>query len=213
MKPADDVNVEALSALLRGELPAERIERLTGVEIFECGALSLPSGACIVADPMYLADEQTPLEPRVRPGNYPVRLILAAFEFAHGSDRSVALTQLSLSDNPIVEWRYTAPANGEENDDYAWAFGVDGGMAALCDEAALSQVRAALMQHDYFSADANKNRFENVSWANVALDCNHNIVVFSTGDGDGAFPVLAGFDAQGELAAFVIDFGLFDPET
>ena len=173
----------------------------------------MPSGACVAVDPMYLEDAQEPLAPRVRPGRYPVRLILAAFEFAHGSDRFVALAHLSFSEHPIVEWRYTAPAKAEEDDDYAWTFGVDGGLAAFCDEAALSPARDVLMRHDYFSADAHKNRFENVSWANVPLDADHNIIVFSAGDGDGVYPVLAGLDAQGELAAFVIDFGLFNPEA
>jgi Protein of unknown function (DUF4241) len=157
--------------------------------------LMLPSGA-VVADGA-LAGELEPLPFATEPGSYPVHVTLAR---APGTDfDNVALASLVVSEAPTVAWKEVGMV------------GVDGGTAGFTsaegsealgrrisgDAAAWSADSFAafdsLVAHDYLVTE-------------YPIDDDTNLVLFSTGYGDGGYPVFVGLDARGRPTRFVIDF-------
>ena len=67
---------------------------------------------------------------------------------------------------------------------------------------------------DVIADEMDKTYVDTWSWADVTLDpeTGLNIVVFSTGMGDGLYASYIGFDEGGRVAALVTDFGLFEHE-
>jgi hypothetical protein len=157
--------------------------------------LVLPSGA-VVADAA-LAGGVDPLPYTVDPGSYPVHVTLAA---ASG-DRfgNVAFASLVVSDSPTVRWT-EVPGVGVDGGTagFVSAEGSDAlGQLIADDDAAWSALQEAafdsLAAHDYLVTD-------------FPIDDTLNMVLFSTGYGDGGYPLFVGLDANGKPTRFVIDF-------
>jgi hypothetical protein len=157
--------------------------------------LVLPSGA-VVADGA-LAGEVAPLAFRAEPGSYPVHVTLArqpgsAFD-------NVVLASLVVSDAPTVSWKEVS------------VVGVDGGTAGFT-SAEGSKALAASIDADptAWSADAFEAFDSLVAHDSLVtespIDDSTNLVLFTTGYGDGGYPVYVGLDAGGEPTRYVIDF-------
>jgi hypothetical protein len=159
--------------------------------------LELPSGQ-VVADGA-LAGDVKPFEYRAAPGSYPVHVTLARYPGNAFDD--VALASLVVSDAPTVEWKQLSTV------------GVDGGVAGFTsaegaatlgrlihdDTAAWESLQeaafASLTAHDHLVTE-------------YPIDGALDLVMFSTGFGDGGYPVFVGLDGTGQPTRFVIDFSL-----
>jgi hypothetical protein len=158
------------------------------------GRLALPSGR-VVADG-FPSGLSKPLDYRLAPGAYPVYVTLARHE--PGDAERVALATLVVSREPPVRWRRSG------------GIGVDGGVGAFT---SMEGARAL----DRLMSDAPDGYYEE-AWHSLAahdhqvtevpIDGDLNQVMFSTGSGDGGYPLLAGLDANGRPARFVLDFYL-----
>jgi hypothetical protein len=157
--------------------------------------LVLPSGA-VVADGA-LAGEVAPLPFVAEPGSYPVQVTLAR---QPGSTfDNVVLASLVLSHAPTVTWKEVS------------VVGVDGGTAGFTSaEGSKALGKAVDADPAAWSLDAFVAFDSLVAHDSLVteapIDADTNLVLFTTGYGDGGYPVYVGLDADGKPTRYVIDF-------
>jgi uncharacterized protein DUF4241 len=133
----------------------------------------------------------------VAPRAYPVHATLARFR--RGSSDDVALATLVLSQRPTVRWRLVG------------GVAVDGGTAAITSPEGAAALEAQL-RRDQARWDGVWDRmFDSLTAhdykvTNFALDRRVNVALFTSGLGDGRYPVYAGFDPAGRPTRIVVDF-------
>ncbi len=156
------------------------------------GDLVLPSDRLLAADLFAMAVDTAGI-PAVdlggATGRVPVCLHVARLEPA---DERVAFLHVKLSDEPVVRWA-----------EQRVGFGVDGGTGGIGTPEA---VRAAPADIDYLAA-LEAHDVPTWSWTNITTDpaSGANVIGFSTGYGDGGYPVYAGLAQDGSVASVVID--------
>ena len=161
--------------------------------------LVLPSGGLVVGEYLLEADEGLNVETSVPPGRYPVHATLG--RHADGDVR-VAYATLVVSSQQTVLW--------EE----AGSIAVDGGSTTFLsieardsliaqfetDEASwerfwMERLFDSLIAHDYLATE-------------MAVHGGVNLAHFSSGFGDGGYPVFIGYDAANHPTQIVVDFFL-----
>lgn len=164
------------------------------VTVVGLGDLILPSDRLLVADYFAMSDYFLPGMPSVDldgfTGRAPVCLHIARFEPA---DQRAAIVHIRFVDAPVVQWRLGTAG-----------FGVDGGTGGVGSREA---VRAVVDPGFAFLDVLTAHNVNTWTWANIVTDraTGANIIGFSTGYGDGGFPVYAGIGNDGRVVAVVID--------
>jgi hypothetical protein len=158
------------------------------------GDIVLPSDTLLVADLFMMAVDPS-LQPAVdlegTTGRFPVCAHIAHLEPA---DQRVAWLHVKVSDEPVVRW--TVGTDG---------FGVDGGTGGIGSAEAVRAAGPEIVD-DYLAA-LEANSVDTWGWVNVVTDpaTGANVIGFSTGYGDGGYPVFVGHDADGRVASVLID--------
>lgn len=200
------------SSLLSGGEPVT-------VRTVEIGDLKLPSGRVVAMDP-FSDPRREPFTARVAPGRYPVVLSLVQPEGWPAP--VIAAATLRFSQKAPVAWHLALtpgqdPGALEESEFYG--FPVDAGTACFASpEAARVQARRMTvlgmpnLPHIMRLSREMEAHAEDGMWAMAELDRRRglNAAFFTAGYGDGAYGAYWGYDAQGEAAALVIDFGVVD---
>lgn len=195
-------------------------------EVVDCGELVLPTGQLTACDPFADLWSGAGRAIPVPPGRYPVRLTLFDVSgTADGSHHRVAYASLLLADRPEVVRRVLSPGSAPDEADPELApgeffgFPVDAGTACFVDGGALSYGMPP--DEDWY-----ETIFDNgtpTSWFALKYDRDHiregianiplplardgaNIVLFFSGWGDGHYPMIGGYDAEGALVAVHLDF-------
>jgi uncharacterized protein DUF4241 len=156
------------------------------------GSLELPSGRIVVTE---YADWK-PLALRVKPGRYPAYATLATYE--HKLE-SVALATLVLSPAETVRWKRIG------------AVSVDGGTTSFYSAESAARMRR---EQSPEQPDSAFNRIGDSLSAHDYLVTNYdlaprlNLIQFASGNGDGGYPILAGYDEAGHPTRIVVDFYL-----
>ena len=191
------------------------------IEVVDCGELSLPSGRLVAADPFVTLTRENDYY-TVPPGRYPVRVTV---DETLGREMYVSLLLGAAPEESrasLIPYRpdgqpYPALEPGEE-----YGIPVDAGTVCLVDGEA---VRRGMPEAE---SDWYETVFENDSadcWfsqmdasaplpaglANIRLPLatdGANIIISHSGWGDGFYPVIGGYDAQGRLVAVHIDLRL-----
>lgn len=183
------------------------------------GTLKAPTGKIYVGDPLGINMEDEPFFQTVPPGNYDVRICTATFDY---NDERIALAQLILSDAPPAEWKLALTEKQNPNslsEGEYYGYGVDGGTGCFFDGDSLKAVDDLLasespegdMGFELFVAEMEKNSVPTRDWANYKLDeTGRNIIMFSSGWGDGFYPTYIGYDASGAVTSFITDFLVLD---
>jgi hypothetical protein len=169
----------------------------SGAEIAEdvvAGRLALPSGQ-LVADGS-LAGGSEPLPYAAAAGSYTAFVTLV--RYPGSSAESVALATVVVSDAPTVGWKR------------GYTVAVDGGTAAFTpvegSDALGQMIRAdqsdwvVFQQAAFDSLTAHDNLI-----TEYPIPGGLNLVMFSTGLGDGQYPVRVGLDAEGHPTRYVLD--------
>lgn len=196
--------------------------------VVPCGQLRVPSGRLLACDPFAAMRRAGLPTTTVAPGTYPVAVTLADVSGkSDGSHLREAYASLILDRfKPEVTRRIITPTSSggpcppEESDDGSYVgFSVDTGTACFADAQTI---------HDCMPEDETRwleEVFDNgreTSWfkrmdkgegtrpgiANIVLPgatAGENIVIFHSGWGDGLYPVVGGYDADGRLVAVHID--------
>lgn len=183
----------------------------------EAGDLTVTSGSLVACDPA-AALEAEPFTLAVAPGRYPLTLSVAHFE---DNDRRVAGAMLRIGEREAVSWQL-ALLPGEDpvelKEEEIFGYPVDSATGCLMDEGAAQIFIDRLEKdEDFFDEigdELEKTYVDTWAWANVVLDeaSGLNMIVFSTGMGDGLYASYFGFDAGGEVVCLVTDFSLFEHE-
>ena len=159
----------------------------------------LPSGRVVIGE--YLLDpEGLALEIDLPPGSYPVHATLARYPDLEFDD--VALATLVVSSEPTVRW--------EE----AGVIAVDGGSTTIVSAEGV-QALSDLFDRDQdgWSAFFEEDMFESLAAhdylaTELAVAGDVNLAHFSSGVGDGGYPVFVGYDAADRPTRIVVDFFL-----
>ena len=102
--------------------------------------------------------------------------------------------------------------------DHIFCYGVDSGTGCFMDlNASQALVEKMNDAEDYFEAliaELDKTYVHTWSWANVEMDTetNANLVMFSSGLGDGCYASYFGFDEEHNPMILVTDFGVFSDD-
>jgi Protein of unknown function (DUF4241) len=160
----------------------------------ELGELDLPEGRVVACDPQ---DPGVPLAQRLPPGRYPAQLRVASLG---GRDQRTAAVLLRTGDDPPVRWE---PAGPELSIDSA-----TGCLAAPLALAALHAPGTPLLDGLLEALGATER--PTWCWANHPVGPDGNVIAFSTGYGDGAYPVFWGLAADGGPVCLLVDLRVLD---
>lgn len=174
------------------------------VKCEQIGRLVVTSGRIVACDPLcYL--HTRPFRRRVPVGRYPVLLSIAP---GYG----ILCAILRLSRRTPRRW-LMASQTGRPlrvlKPGYAWGYLVDSGTGCFMDMKAAEILRKR-MDEDPNYRDRLIEAMDGAEGADFQLDAKTglNVVLFQSGDGDGEYVTYWGYDAAGELACLVTDFGL-----
>ncbi|HEX2618047.1 MAG TPA: DUF4241 domain-containing protein [Flavobacteriales bacterium] len=191
------------------------------VEHLSAGELLLPTGRIVVCDPL-AAPHVPPLAQAVKPGNYPITLHLA---HTTGFGARVALAEVRFKQERADQFQLALrPGEDvsqlEEGADF-FGFPVEAGLGGLLDAEAAqhyAHVREAFhaerpngnLYTDLFEPEFSKNvrpGQRDGDWTNYRFPGRPdlNVVMFSSGYGDGVYPVYWGLSRQGEAVSLVVD--------
>jgi hypothetical protein len=175
------------------------------------GALTVTSGRVAGVDALLL--DGAPYTDRVPDGRHPVELVLAGLP--SGEERA-ALLVVRFAQRAAVRWD-NALIEGEDaaalGPDELSVFGVESGVAALFDAAALVAWRAELAASRGALAALERvlrqNRRPVWTWTRVTAGSGSGVLV-TAGMGAGEVAAYWGRDAAGERVALALDFDLLD---
>jgi hypothetical protein len=220
-------NDDYWKALAAGERFEQRGKPIS-LDVVDCGELVAHHGRLVVCDPFTGLDTSGNPIIRIPPGRYPVKITLADVSgTADGSHLRNAYATLFLSDADEVSRRvltrlWEGEKTPEIEEGHYEGFPVDGGAACFVDEGSLSYGMPDPMDwYDvmigdddcWFSRMDDPNHIH-YGIANVPLPLatdGANTILFGSGWGDGVYPVVGGYDADGKLVRVHIDFFVIDP--
>jgi len=192
------------------EQPATIDDEPVDLAVLSLGAIGIPSGRLAGVDALLL--EGAPYTPAITPGRYPLQVVLATLP--DGEER-IAFAQLKFANRPAKSWR-NAIIEGDDTDsedDAISVFGVESGVAALMDAAALPLWRRALAADSELLAELERvlreNRRRTWTWARVHVG-DGNGVMFTAGYGEGEYGAYWGIGAGDEIVSLVLDLDLLD---
>jgi hypothetical protein len=181
-------------------------------EVLPAGSLRLPTGRLVAVDPSWLSGRRRPpgigpFTVTVPPGTYPLELALLRWE-----DLRVAAARLTVADKPVTAWEM-AVHDGQNHatlrPGYFFGVGVDVATIAVFDAAALDEV-GRIQDADPTAFDV-RHADRPVTRADVVPGVN--AIAFTTGWGDGSYPVWIGRTRDGGVGCFILDMLMLAPST
>jgi hypothetical protein len=198
-RPPRPLQPDGIEVLFTPGAQVECYERRLRLSVCSAGLLRLPSGRLIADDPSSLDLDVKPFSVIVPPGSYPVSVSLATFVDDPRHSR-VTSARLEVGDRPAVRWGL-ALRDGEEPLDLGYreffGFGVDAGMACFVDAASIDRMKDVWRTLDGLV----EPRYRTIG--------SGDLVAWSSGWGDGAYPTWIGYDTNGAVTCFVADMLLF----
>jgi hypothetical protein len=203
---------------------------LIALTVVDCGELVAHHGRLVACDPFTGLEVYGNPIVSIPPGRYPVKVTVADVSgAADGSHPRHAYATLFLDDAPETTRKVLTPdedghAAAELADEEFIGFGVDAGTACFLDEGALATGMPEPVDwyDDVFENDEEECWFSRMDdpnhigegLANVPMPLatdGSNAILFRSGWGDGVYPVVGGYDAEGNLVRVHIDFLVIGP--
>ncbi len=186
------------------------------INVIRIGKVELNSGRIVASDPL-VGPDRTPLARTVSPGDYPVTLYQAFGRIAAASMR--------FADGKPARWELALIPGQDINSlkgDEFFGYPVDAGLGCYmdADTYALIQERERQVQTEKSSSDL--NYYDDVLATELQAKNDDyvlhrpisgkrgNVAVFSSGWGDGFYPVFWGLDANGRPLVLLTDFGVIE---
>jgi hypothetical protein len=170
------------------------------------GELKVPSGRLCVGDPFTTSFEsERPLARTVPTGRFPVELAIA--RFGNGDLRVACARVRFVSSRELAHSWEPAGFEGDRavSEEEVSGYGVDAGMGCFFDHRAQGSVTDVTRNAWLRAAEANE--VESWTWHTTDLG-EANVVMFSSGWGDGFYGSFWGFAADGRTVELVTDFEL-----
>lgn len=193
----------------------------------EIGELNLPSGEIIAGDPFFIFNA-IPFSKKVPSGKYPVKIYLKKIEENH---YRVAFAKLKFLNKQANKWYLAVTGDITikdletlKNDEF-FGFPVDSGLGCFVDKVTNDLYNK--LQDEFYKKNPNGNYYDGIlanefkiyssnnsysdnigDWNNHIVDKekNLNMIMFSSGWGDGHYPTYWGFNQENELIELTIDF-------
>jgi hypothetical protein len=166
--------------------------------------LKVPTGRIVVCDPFTTSFEQpgTPLSRSSPTGTFPVELAVARFE---NDDERVACARVRFAeDSKPVRWEAASFAGGPPAKAEAIpGYGVDTGMGCFFDESAHGSVDET--EVEAWLAATTARQVNTWTWHSAEIG-RANIVMFSSGWGDGFYGSFWGLDGDDRVVELTTDF-------
>jgi len=175
-------------------------DRDINIECREVGTLYLPTGNIIACDGLIPSTDA--FAQKVKPGSYPVILSFALTN--HG--QHVACAMLRFSGTMPKMFKPAVVADGSSS--YQHEYGVDTGTGCFADLEAINTLLAVPEKYERLKQEVHK---PDIDWVDFRVSEFCNILVFSSGEGDGAYPSYFGYDADGNAICLATDFGIIAP--
>lgn len=198
------------------------------LDVLDLGMVHFATGRIVACDPFIELDESKPYIQTVPAGIYPVKIAVSDVDY--GGIR-YACAKVEVSDEHPV--RYELAMTGtedldqvfEEDEEGFFGFAVDCGMACITDQATQKAFNSYWKErwdsdhsldpfNDLFSDLLVENYQEHpkyqselgdwLNWSVPETDCD--LPIFSSGWGDGYYPVYFGYDEAGKVAGVYIHF-------
>jgi hypothetical protein len=211
------VSIPDFGTLLRNGATSKHIlGDVVTVEQHELGMLNLPSGEIIACDPFICGVE--PFEVRVKPGRYPVFIGTAQRDLGDEVDSIVAYALLRFNDEIPVQWQIATWLGDDlSSEGEIFGYGVDMATGCFMDGTAVQVLEAEFSANgiNYMSYLDNQLEKNGRMWADVTLDqaTDLNVILFTSGFGDGVYASYWGYTANGQIACLVTDFGVLEPSV
>lgn len=185
-----------------GILRPEMLEQLTFV-----------SGTIVASDP--LIAHTNPFERTIHPGTYPV------VAWWHEEEERIAAAELKLSDARPIRWEMAIRPGqnlSELKEGTIFGYPVDTGLGCFADIEAihkLDEMESKLQRdlgddfislYDNLIADVLAEHEDNWGSVIVCEETGLNVVMFSSGYGDGFYASYWGFDVDDNVVCLVTDF-------
>jgi hypothetical protein len=182
------------------------------IEPHPVGDVTFPTGEVVGCDPL-TADDAEPFTVGVAPGAYPLRAWVAVL-YRDGAEqqRRVAALQLVICDEPAVRWEPALVAGNDPSvlgENEFFGYGVDAGTGTLADVTAVRALAGweyERVEDVYIPAGIPLAPVPGVAGAVTDEPTGANVILVSSGWGDGAYPTFVGYAAPGEVSSFVTDF-------
>ncbi len=191
------------------------------IKIVELGKLDVPSGSIVGCDPVVMP-ERAPYTRRVKPGTYPIEAAIAVIP---GGDERIAFAKLTFTDAPVVRWELAVVGTQDPatlSDGRFFGYSVDAGIGGFMDAeirdryvamvARFENENAGKSYYDGFLDERMEATYQNTrSWLSLPVQGGGNVIMFSSGFGDGAFPSYFGIAENDEASCLITDFFVLDP--
>ncbi|MGC4154343.1 MAG: DUF4241 domain-containing protein [Propionicimonas sp.] len=215
------MDASSLLALRPGRIPGWNYSRT----VHDLGELKIPSGRLEASDPFVNLGDG--LVVTIPPGTYPVRVTVAdVSEKQDGSHLRESYLSVVLAEGTTTRVEYLVPdgATAPDDPEEFYGVGVDAGTVGFADAEAVARY---MPEGDWYSDLFDNGRDD--SWfalmdspdhciagcANIVLPTapdGENLVLAHSGWGDGFYPVLGSYDAEGRLLAVHIDLFVEEAE-
>jgi hypothetical protein len=210
------------AAFASGRVPHPK--GLVPMKTVQIGNLVVTSQSVLAMDPV-IPNADKPFTQRVPNGRHPVTVAIADFADFEGDER-IAFARVEFSLGPPVTWRMALKNSDKDPASLGpgqfIGYGVDGGLGCFLDFEAAGLIGQRYQQEgpyfafgDLFVDELERTYRHTRNWAVVRPieEREENIICFSSGYGDGAYPSFFGFDANGEVCQLVTDFLIFVGQT
>ncbi|HYE15685.1 MAG TPA: DUF4241 domain-containing protein [Pyrinomonadaceae bacterium] len=187
------------------------------LKVHAAGELVLTTGRVAAFDPATSPETEAFAE-ALPPGRYPVVLSVAHFE---DGDQRVAGAMLKVGEGAATKWEMALlPGQdvSELGEGEVFGYAVDSATGCFADEEAAARYLDAIEADEEFFDRVgdllDETYVDTWSWASVEFDpaTGLNMIVFSTGMGDGLYASYLGRDDSGAVMSLVTDFALFEHE-
>lgn len=194
------------------------------------GELRINSNKVIASDP-FLISHMKPFTLRIENGNFPVDVIFIELETA---GRRIGLVKLTLSEHKAIKWQLAVTESDDTNklEDEAYiGYPVNAGLGCFVDSEFAKEFDKIMDAHykvngndsnyydDVLASEFKANALDQNDKDDIGDFANHfpnkerlnNVVIFSSGIGDGSYPSYWGLTDQNEVCELVTDFLIIDP--
>ena len=180
------------------------------IEELPVGAVTVPTGEVTACYPLTSAHGAAAFTATITPGIYPLPAWAAVIRRADSVQRRTAALRLTVTDRPAVRWEM-ALNHGQDpgvlDPDGYFGYPVDAGVGTLADLTAVTAVAGwdyDQLEDVYIPAqiDAGPSPIDAITDPATGA----NVIIVSSGWGDGVYPTFVGHAADGSVTAFVTDF-------
>lgn len=177
------------------------------------GEVTLPTGQVVGCDPLAYSGDALPFTVPVSPGRYPLGAWVAVLYSGDREwERRVAALQLIIRDEPTARWQL-ALVKGQDlaalGEDEYFGYAVDAGTGTLADLAAVQAMATwdyQRLEDVFMHAEVPDTPVPGLVAAVTDDRSGANVIIVTTGWGDGRYPTFTGHTAEGDISSFVTDF-------